>query len=475
MHIPTLKERRMMVMSKAHAAMAKRREEWKGKIVGLAEQLPLATDLDCPPAKEGATKIHWNEKEQAALLSGIAKVKGEVDFIKWDELSENAKTEASMMIFRTVMYRILPDHRHRDLRNFDQLPIEMHDAVRAVFGLTPPESTGTTPAPILPPEPPKPIIWTDQERAKMQIQVAWLMRKSGIRIIPEASDRLGNAMFCDAIRLAQTECLPRHRHINLSFARGMMIDFGMLPGIERVMKLPEPLKPIPKDPELDEIMAQPRPPEPVRNGTHEERNGHHASNGNGAHPPKAAPEPAPLPPKIAALAEFTDAEIFTAASLRLEGMTARMAEIEQTAKEATEFNALLTEENQAVNLRHDQLKSRVEQLEELVQGLLTAPERTRLPRVAILGCRKDEFDKIEKMAMEAGIPCQLRHYEQQQSKVMTIHADYAIAMPGMSHSQDAKIRESVPRGQYIFMSVFSVERSIGHLRAWFQPELVNAT
>lgn len=478
--------RRKEILAAAHLAMATRRADELKQIETLADKLKKPGALDSPPP-ELSKHIHWTDSELDALYAGVKILREQATFIKWEgtEISDASKLGAATMITKAVMQRFLPKHRHRNMAGLSEIPKWRHEQFYGVFGLRPNYATKAveiaTPATVEAAasatpavQPQKERHWDDMEKKRFLSHLCHILRKQGLREVPQTSDHVGCIIFGDAVRAAQTSSMPRHRYLNLEFARRAVMDMGLMPHLEPMLKLSQlPAMP-PKPPELEELMAlaTPKP--------HSNSNGHHAPNGT-THEP--ANRLFPEPPKIIEqkatepdlLAAFSDAQLFQAAVLRALSLAGRMEAVEKLAKETNEYCELLTEENGKLVERAESLKSRVEELEGKMLSLSVEAERVRVPRVAILGCRKDLFDLLAQEVTDHGLKLELIHYEQEQSKVMPVHADYAICMPGLSHAQEGKAKESVPPGNYFFLSKFSNSRAIAVLKMWFQPELVSGS
>jgi hypothetical protein len=91
----------------------------------------------------------------------------------------------------------------------------------------------------------------------------------------------------------------------------------------------------------------------------------------------------------------------------------------------------------------------------------------KAPVVAVLGCRKYEFDYIVAGAKAAGLPkIDFRFYDQDTSPT-PFRADYAITLKFMNHGWDAQCKNGVPDGNYKF-SNGGVSTAIKQLETWFR-------
>lgn len=491
----TRSERQRTVINQTRKDHLARFHEEQERIAGLVAKL-AAPHAGLPETNRGNGTIIWTKPERDIIFDGVRTVVNNY-FPEVFSLDENKRNAAMLTLIRAVVKRLLPSHRYREVHGwqfisnqdwqryaeFFKLPLPSYikrrmsgpSAEESTPGPTPTPQAATPapePAPVLvPPVSPsesfKAVTWTKQERESILLHLCHLLQSKGIGQIPEPSDRVGSMMLGDDIRIAQEQALPRHRRRDLSHARAAFMDMDLMPELEAMLKRPRlPAAPA-KGPEMEELVAM-KPPARV------ETNGRHHANGNGHHP-ELKPEPRPQPAQqdgLEARKFMEDAQTmlkaFKEANAHLNAMLDRMTEIEQ-------MNQLLTEENAGINRRMGTQAAELSNLRDEIRELKGAKViKEKLPRVAILGCRKDEFEAVVKKAGENGLDLDFRHYEQQREKVLPVHADYAIMMPGLDHAQAYAVEKAVPRGQYVYLSNFSVTKSIAYLLAWFNPAAATA-
>lgn len=423
-------------------------------------------------------RVYWTEQECDALFSAFSKV--------WPEFmrsragcSEYDVSRRFFLVLSSVAKRILPEDRQRVIIGWGTVPPSERSRYSKLTGLAitaslqtaediapQPDQTSEAPPSIpAPDEKPRKINWgTDEQRALM-IHLSHLMRKQGWKSIPQTEDRTGCIMFNDMVRLAQSNALPLSRRKDMSFPRGVLIDSDMMPRLEAMARLPmlphlpaplpepEVLKPAP----VLEHLAPPAAIAPV-----------HHLNGN-------AHEPSPR-----RLEDYSDAELFQAATVRLlqhlnrrpDGPTETEMQLAKLTEELHSDFRLLSDANKEIEEKFAQANLHILELERRLNAITTEATRTRAPRVAILGCRKDQFDILTAKVAERGMNLDLRHYEQQGAKVVDVFADYAVLMPGIGHTQEHHVKQVVPRGQYVFISEFSVQKAVAQLVCWFQPSTI---
>lgn len=466
-------------LKQAYLARAIGIEKLDADIARLVRQIETPPGLTSPSQMEmGRKGVCWTEQERAAIFTATVRLQSiylTETKTTMTALTPRKKTGLLFRLMEAVVKRILPPHRQREVTGIMAIPAPDRAKYSEAFALPQkeekPEATAPfaqlpIPAPII--ESPKTVTWTPQEEHALLVHLSHLMRKQGWKQIPQADDRFGSLMFQDMIRDAQTRACRSTRQRNLSFARAALEDAGLMPKLEAMARLPH-LPALPPAPlEIDELvnMAPPKT----------------AVNGNGSHPPhdRAVGEPfipavAPAPAGPDKFAAFSDAELMQAAFGRALGLAGRVEALEKSLRkveeDASTYAQLVSEENEAITKRAVELANRVTELEERITASSSGAGQDKLPVVAILGCRKDEFDLIVKKAPEHGLKLTFKHYEQQQAKVVPVFGcDYAIMMPGLSHAQNDHVQKVIPRGQYLFLSNFSVSRTIAQLQVWFQPE-----
>lgn len=158
--------------------------------------------------------------------------------------------------------------------------------------------------------------------------------------------------------------------------------------------------------------------------------------------------PAPPPPPEKTLDDFPDEQVIANAAVRLfrlyKGNTLNTDDVQgikRTVDEVKQYGDLFTEELD--NLR--------KQLAEVQSSKASEARITGLPRVAILGCRMDQFEVIVKECKTSGILAEFRHYDQDRNPHQ-FSADWAVAMRFMPHAWEDHAKRAVPPGHYAFIT-----------------------
>lgn len=466
--------RQTIVLDRVREDRVKRRADWIRKIAELAKRLPPLVGVS--PADDGTGRVFWTDKELEELLEGVAKLKEKTeDFIDWagDSLSYTAKSGAAALVIQATVDAIMPAHRHRKITGLSQIFTE-RERFYKIFGLAPLTDEPAPEAEKKPVEPAQ-MQWTKAEELKLITHISYLMRKQGMRQIPSANDPLTREMFAGIVRTAQDNALPRHRHKVMINPKQVLENSFLMPHLEPMLRMPQLPKLPDKDLELEEIMAQ-KPSVPQTNGN---GNGHHdrdftqAALATGGRFQAAPGLSLSAPEQIQAVASLSDAEIFREAAGRFAAAAGQIEALAGQVREVRAMNDELLNENKAITERQANTSARLQQVENQLRSLSTEAERHKVPRVGILGCRKDEFDEIVRLWEPYGFKINFRHYDQQTSKDQDVFDDFAICMPGLSHNQTIKVQKIVPNGQWTMLNKFSTTRALTQLKMWFTPHLLS--
>lgn len=301
--------------------------------------------------------------------------------------------------------------------------------------------------------------WSSAEAASVAVATAGHLLKQGIHFLPDPSDRIGSQFLLESIRRGQTDVLPPERR---------RVEIKHRAGISKVFWH-----------ELRQALKKPMPaatPAPHQNGT----NGHApvAPAPEVAAPVAAKPEPTPVHTVLSvgdASTELLVATLVGRLFRLLEKNTppVQLGEIERKVEEQRQFGELITAELSEIRKQVEALTPQLKLPLFPAQDTATPfePEQqARLPRVAILGCRKDQFDVIQHEVEKRGLKLDLKYYDQDQ-KPVSFTADYAISMRWVRHHWDDHVKAGVPRGQFTFIRG-GVGQVIMQLEAWFTKEAV---
>ncbi len=310
-----------------------------------------------------------------------------------------------------------------------------------------------TPAPSLAAKPEREIQrrpsykrWGEMEIRQVAQAVARLLIKQGIHFIPDESDRRGSQFLIQAIRSAQEEVLPPERRRIFRQRKGLADKFWY-----QVKKC------------LRATSTAPLPPV--------ETNGHAASAPIPPVAPPKASEPAPGQALLAVGDAPTALLISTLVTRLFEHLEKSSApvktqELERQLEERRQYDEMMMAE---LSELRKQVEALTPQLK-LPLGTLTpfpkAEEPVKKgPRVAILGCRKDQFDVIANEIGKMGLQLDLRHYDQD-ARPVPVHADWAITLRWVRHHWDDQLH--VPNGQRTFIRG-GVGQAVQQLESWFRP------
>ncbi len=288
--------------------------------------------------------------------------------------------------------------------------------------------------------------WSQDERRAVAIEVARLIRRQGWRHVPEPSDRTGRALLTDFLFAAQ-QLLPRERRRKTKSPAALGDIFWTL--VEAALTTKTDLAPPVPVKSASELASEPVPgPVPE------------AAKGEAATPPAGQailPEADPLRDvPLAALLQATFRRILIAVD-QAQAANRRVGELE-------ELNAMQAEDLSQMRKEYQQVQQRIANLETALQGLPKAEKK--LPRVAIVGCLRYQFDHITHAADAAGLELDFRHYDQETNPTK-LSADWAIILKWGSHAWQDQINSAIPAGQHIFLNG-GIGMAVNQLKTWFQ-------
>lgn len=424
-------------IERARAVRKQKTEELSRRIEELAKEHlpPRPSDLVSPAFGEQA-RVRWTPAEWDALYFGVKELVAKMD--GFANLSEFMRIVAFGLISQEVQAVYFPEHRQR-VPNIGTMPEEQRRRFSSLLGL---EAVDTKAAPVTH----KPVVeWSKEEASAFLVHLAHLMRKQNLWHIPDGDDREGCIMLADYARQAQCNALPRHRRFDMQNPRAEMEAMDLFARLGPLLKVPV-LPPLPsKAPEIEELMES-KAPEAV----------------------PQSPQLAPKPPKIASIDEFSDDEIAQAFVARFMSHSAHVSRLEKVLNEVQGMNALLVEEAASLRQKAEETEDRLRALEERHRQapVAAATPRRSLPRVAIIGCRKDEFDRVVERAKQENLPVEFRLYEQD-SRIQPVVAQYAITMKWRSRIWDDLVEKSgIPRSRRSYCDG-SINRVHEQLVNWF--------
>lgn len=296
------------------------------------------------------------------------------------------------------------------------------------------------------------VWWKSHELTAVQTLAVNKMKSLGVGTVPTKDDYSGTRMLLEVFNSSQHQMLPKDRWKVLK-SRATLESVGLLDNLQTL------LRQAPKQ-TLVEVPSVPPPvPAPPAEATVAP-----TATGTGPVSPASA---SPFPPAVAPAkpSELPEDEIMAALQV-LGRAIARGLAFEKQATELTEMNGLLMEEV-------DGLRKRIETLDAAVRGMtkverkVEAAAKVDLPVVAVLGCRKEQFDQICTKAEERGLKLTLRHYDQD-SAPRPISAQWAVSLRWVRHHWEDQVKKSgIPMSQYSFLPHGGVSQAVQMLEIWF--------
>lgn len=284
--------------------------------------------------------------------------------------------------------------------------------------------------------------WSIQEMREVAAVVAKQLRKQGLRHVPQVGDFTGRQFLGDFVREAQIVLPIERRRINAPLHAFSPIFFKL---VEDAL-----------------AVAPDTTPKPV---VLVEAN---KSETNGAVAPAAPVHPVP-PVGYAIVSEAQPLANIPLVVLMREVNNRLLDALDSSAKKIQileDSNKFLLEEFATVSASQERIMRRLAD-HDTALGKLPAQVRENLPRVAIVSCRKDEMDHIERGAEKHGLKLDFRLYEQN-SAPRRIDADWAVTMRFGGHEWQDQVNKSIPSGQSVFTNG-GVSSVINQLCQWFKP------
>jgi regulator of replication initiation timing len=290
------------------------------------------------------------------------------------------------------------------------------------------------------------IRWTLEESRSVAAELAKEVRKNGWRHLPEVGDRVGRAMLLEMLAAAQVKALGRDRRRLGASLQSFNVIFWKL--VEDALAAKTSLDAPSRNVSTPEAQAAVKP--------------------ETAPPENAATEA--MTPKVEAqsgfaLARADDPLSSVPTGTLLSALFTRLMSSMTAIGDLREMNGMLTDDVGKLQLDNEALKRRMAEVETQLE--LSGKKDVKRPRVAILGCRRYEFEHIRQGCDQLGLRLDLRHYDQDTAPG-NVHADWAISLKWLNHAWDAKIKEAVPSEHYRFLNG-GIGTAIKQLQAWFQP------
>lgn len=302
-------------------------------------------------------------------------------------------------------------------------------------------------------QPKKRVWWQAHELSAVQSIAVNKLKSLGVGTVPTKDDYSGSRMLLEIFNSAQHQMLPANRWKKFP-SRLHLESCGLLDNLQTLLRQAPKQTPVEAAGVPPPVSAQPEVP---------------------VAPPPQGPGPVspavnsapPFPPAVAPTkpSELPENEIMAALQVLGRAITEGRAHAKQMG-ELTEMNTLLMEEV-------DGLRKRIETLDAAIRGMAKverkeeAAAKVDLPVVAVLGCRKEQFDQICTKAEERGLKLTLRHYDQD-SAPRPISAQWAVSLRWVRHHWEDQVKKSgIPMSQYSFLPHGGVSQAVQMLELWF--------
>lgn len=392
--------------------------------------------IEHPKEESGDDKVIWTAQEKLKLLQLCRDMRKVSVSLKWEEMTENNRRYYMFKIIEAVQERFFPPHRRRFFTSMRRVSQALAVELCEIFNLANPfEAPFSTPlahllnqAVHVPERTPVPREgqWTDHEQEALLGHLAEAMRNQRIPI-PEGSDRFGSIMFKDMIVAAQNATLPVNRRRDLTHARQVLANAGML---ERLQKILDEKKPTttyapPEENPVQVVSATSAGSIPKTNGS-------------------------ALAEALRSLANIFESALGTA---------------HKEAEEARGLCELAVQENSELRLRLGNVEDKINGLQQYANQAPPSPRKS-LPRVAILGCRLNEFVHIMQKSRELGLELELKHYEQDSTPTF-IREEYAVMLKWASREWMDKVK-AIPADRRA-ITQGGPSRAVMQLQTWFAP------
>ena len=312
------------------------------------------------------------------------------------------------------------------------------------------------------------ICWTDTEFDHVAKATATELLKQNIHTLPDQSDRASGSFCIAAASLAQQSTLPQERRRNC-FTRQ---NYGpyFWDRVAQYLKMPQLVQYVPHQPEV---------PAPSPIVVKEEHKSEAVSSvtlpSNENHRVEVNVRMGRTP-----LEDYPTEELLTAVARRLSaggsqevakvnesvrGLVEVVNKLERQVATLTNYDELVTQELDDMRRQLADMRNQVNNQERRVEERTKVETKDKV-RVALIGCRKDEYDLV--MSQITDLNVDLRHYDQD-AKARPIHADWAIMMKWASHTWHDHVTNDIKRGQWTHCRG-GISQVVAQLRVWFAKD-----
>lgn len=296
---------------------------------------------------------------------------------------------------------------------------------------------------------PSRILWNRDEIKIVAAEVARLIAVEGWSHAPQAGDRTGRAMCLDMFYAAQL-LLPKERRRQRIGLAQIKADFWT--AVEVALKAksfatPPAIPPVEPPPSTAPVVVVPK------EATAATLNGQSM-----AQTQAMATRPAPTPSGTPAADSLASAPL----GVLLSATLARLLE----AIGASESHARRLDHLETAH--HAEMDGLMRRLVSLENGHTTTatPTTKRLPVVAIMGCQRQEFERVAEMAGRAGLNLDLRFLDQDSSP-RPVHAEWVLSFKWVNHPWWVHIKSAVTDKSKRVLLGGGITSAIEQLKSWF--------
>lgn len=293
----------------------------------------------------------------------------------------------------------------------------------------------------------KVVHWNSVERDLIARETVKEMMARGVGQVPTEDDRAGSRLILDCARCIQLKHLPPERRRKLISITDI-IPNGILGMLAAAMKTAQAEREAAEQAAARAKLLglEKKPEQPV------------------VAPPVNTAPPLPAPAAKVEVPPLSQEEladpILGAANALMLALRVQFREM----KEIREMHALMVEEVDGLRKRVEASEAHMREIDK-VDRTVVAQVKAALPKVALIGMRKDVFDQICAKAQERGLRLDFRLYEQG-TNPRPISAQWVLAMKFMGHAWEDHAKVAALPGQFGFTNG-SVQSVIAQLEAWF--------
>ena len=431
------------------------------------EQIPATVETTIStPEKE--KRVQWSYDEMRAISTPLVIIlKSKYSLSEFPQRNSSKKDRRHLVeAINQAQKLVLPENRRIDITNLGWITNKMFgfmiqawdkdekkDAPIVV------EKTQTKTKDSL-----NRVIWTKEEKTIFAKEIARRLKVQGFPAIPQLTDRVGRGFFISAVREAQG-VLARDRRKSLGNGRvnQFLNQSGVSPLIDQMLKLHlMDLSP----PAKEETNNRKIEIAPLNNNNNRVEN---------IQLKDRQDIPAEVTPEIIQTLKVQNSKngpiaqaFYNLADLLngIENKTIEHVEMQNLLmEELAELRSRIQKSETFISQQHTQINELMEMVTAQAKSDQIEEDKKDIPIVAILGCRKYEFDEIERKSKELNLPINLRHYDQD-SRIRPISAQWAVSMKFTTHSWQSQVDNAIAKGQSAFLRGGTTQ-VVRQLETWF--------